>query len=84
MRPLLGIREILERYAHSYVLLDSCKFDATGRVTHGSVIDVSPDPDAVYSRLQEHPTSLILFAGPEDAELEGAFLDSGQAWESVH
>jgi len=83
MRALLDIREIFDRHANRYVLLGSCKFDPDGRVTHGDVIDASPDPDPVYARLQDHPNSVIVFAGPEDEELEGAFLDSGQTWNRV-
>ncbi|MCA8961124.1 MAG: hypothetical protein KDC38_11455 [Planctomycetes bacterium] len=79
---ICSLTEILDSYRDRFVLLDTCRFDEVGRLTHGRVLENSPDRDVVYNALRTHPNSVIIFAGPDAGELEGAFLDSGMAWAS--
>ena len=80
---VLGIEEILERFERQYVLLDCCKFSEINELTHGRVVRSSSDRDDVYDALRATPNSVIIFAGPDGADEDGAFLDGGKAWETT-
>ena len=80
---VIGIDKILARFKREYVLLDRCKFSDVNALTHGRVVRSSSDRDEVYAALRSTPNSVIIFAGPEAVEEEGAFLDAGEAWEAI-
>ena len=80
---VIGIDEILNLFDRQYVLLDRCKFSEVNVLTHGRVVRSSADRDEVYEALLDTPNSVIIFAGPDAEEEEGAFLDAGDAWEAT-
>lgn len=76
-RVATPIDEIVERYPSQFVLVDSCRFDDAGKLTHGRILEQSADSDPVYQSLREHPNSVIVYTGPDVHEVEGAFLAVG-------
>ena len=80
---VLPVERIMQLFSRAYVVLDTCRFDDEGRVTHGRVLCSTPDREEAYEALRQHPNSMILFAGPSDDEADGAYLDGGRVWEAV-
>ena len=79
---VMHMDEIVARFQKVYVLLDRCRFNDVGELTHGRVVHSGHDRDEVYSYLRKTPNSVLIFSGPGAQEYEGAFLDQGQAWHS--
>ncbi|MFQ5654257.1 MAG: hypothetical protein ACE5GW_05965 [Planctomycetota bacterium] len=82
-RRIIRLQEILKHFPESYVLIDHCRFNDRGRLTHGFVCCSTPDRDTVYQALRDHPNSVIIYTGPVDEDTDGAFLDSGRVWEKA-
>lgn len=80
---VVSLEDVVRIFPNHFVLCDQCRFDTHGRVTHGRILESTSDRDRVYSRLREHPNSVIVFTGPGGDEEDGAFLDGGQAWSRV-
>ena len=82
MSDVLSISEILARFQKEYVLLDQCRFDDRGcSITHARVVSSSDNRDEVYRRLHDTPNTVIVYAGPQGIEQDGAFLDGGSQWD---
>ena len=69
------IEEITRQYPGEWVLLDSCRFDNAGAVTHGRVIFHSSDRDEAYRQLHQNPNSILMFLGTLSPEQDRPFLD---------
>lgn len=79
-----SLEAIVRRFPAHFVLVDQCRFDDRGRLTHGRVIDATPDRDAIYAQLRQNPNSVIIFTGPNAQDEDGAFLDGGQVRARCH
>ncbi len=82
MHSVLEVEEIIGRFQKEYVLIDQCRFNDGCQLTHGRIVATSSDRDDVYRELRRTPNSVIIFAGPDAWEHEGAFLDEGQVWKT--
>ena len=82
MHTVLEIEEIIARFREEYVLIDMCRFNDGCQVTHGRIVATSSNRDDVYRQLRQTPNSVIIFAGPDAMEHEGAFLDEGRAFKT--
>ena len=69
------IEEITRQYPGEWVLLDTCRFDNSGAVTHGRVIFHSADRDEAYRELHQNPNSILMFLGTLSPEQDRPFLD---------
>ena len=76
----LSMNEIIRRHPKTFLLLDRCKFDERGRVKLARVLKSTRGCNSLYPGLREHPNSVIIYAGADHQEHEGAFLDSGQSF----
>jgi len=73
--PRESLDEITRRYPGHWVLLDSCRFDDDGAITHGRVIYRTTDRDEAYRELHRHPNSVLIFLGTLKEESDRPFLD---------
>ena len=75
MHSVQSIDEITRIFPGEWVLLDSCRFDDEGSVTHGRVLFRSRDRDEAYRALHQHPNSILIFLGTLAEEEDRPFLD---------
>jgi hypothetical protein len=66
---------ITRLYPGEWVLLDSCRFDDDGSITHGRVIFRTGDRDEAYRELHRRPNSVLIFLGTLAEEQDRPFLD---------
>ncbi|MFN0059228.1 MAG: hypothetical protein ACKVX7_12280 [Planctomycetota bacterium] len=78
----LSVKEIMRRHPRDFLLLDRCKFDERGRVKLARVLKSSRECSTLYRCLNEFPNSVIIYAGADHQDQDGAFLDSGQSYEA--
>ena len=70
-----SLDDITRLYPGEWVLLDSCRFDDEGSITHGRVIHRTRDRDEAYRELHRRPNSVLIFLGTLAEEEDRPFLD---------
>jgi hypothetical protein len=70
-----ALDEITRLYPGEWVLLDYCRFDDEGSITHGRVVFRSQDRNEAYRELHQQPNSVLIFLGTLTEEEDRPFLD---------
>ncbi len=79
---VITISDLAEAFPGQYVLVTDCRFDDDGRVTEGRPLISSHSAKLCYEWMDHYQNSVILYLGPARPDLEGAFLDLGEAYRS--